>query len=158
MPRIQIKRIEISVVDVIVMISEIEGKNIVPRNKTLVRSLIIRIFAYSAIKINANPPALYSTLNPDTSSDSPSAKSNGVRLVSARIEVNQIIVRRGSSRAGQVICVCFKEDISNVNVRRGMGSKIKIILTSYEIVCATLRRAPRSAYFELEAHPAPKVV
>jgi len=29
-------------------------------------------------------------LNPDTSSDSPSAKSNGVRLVSAMQEINQI--------------------------------------------------------------------
>jgi len=35
-------------------------------------------------KINANPPAEYSTLNPETNSDSPSAKSNGVRLVSAK--------------------------------------------------------------------------
>ena len=48
------------------------------------------ILAYSAIKISANPKLPYSTLNPDTSSDSPSAKSNGVRLVSARHETNQI--------------------------------------------------------------------
>jgi len=46
------------------------------------------MLAYSAIKINANPPLLYSVLNPDTSSDSPSAKSNGVRLVSAKHEAN----------------------------------------------------------------------
>jgi len=32
----------------------------------------------------------YSILNPETSSDSPSAKSNGVRLVSATHEINQI--------------------------------------------------------------------
>ena len=42
--------------------------------------LIKRILAYSAEKINANPPAPYSTLKPDTSSDSPSAKSKGVRF------------------------------------------------------------------------------
>jgi len=48
---------------------------------------------YSAIKIRANRPALYSTLNPDTNSDSPSAKSNGVRLVSARLVINHIINR-----------------------------------------------------------------
>jgi hypothetical protein len=36
-------------------------------------------------------PALYSTLNPDTSSDSPSAKSNGVRFVSARFVINHIM-------------------------------------------------------------------
>ncbi len=32
--------------------------------------------------------------------------------------------------------------------------RISVIDTSYEIVCATLRREPRSAYFELEAQPA----
>jgi len=56
-----------------------------------VSKLIIKILAYSAIKIRANMPALYSTLNPDTSSDSPSAKSNGVRLVSARFVITHII-------------------------------------------------------------------
>lgn len=54
------------------------------------KRLITRIFIYSAIKIRAKLPALYSTLNPDTSSDSPSARSNGVRLVSARREINHI--------------------------------------------------------------------
>ena len=42
------------------------------------------------MKIKANPPLLYSVLNPDTNSDSPSAKSNGVRFVSAKQEANQI--------------------------------------------------------------------
>ncbi len=37
---------------------------------------IKKIIAYYAIKIKANPTAPYSILNPDTSSDSPSAKSN----------------------------------------------------------------------------------
>ena len=53
-------------------------------------SPIKKILAYSAIKINANPKLPYSILKPDTSSDSPSAKSNGVRLVSAKHEINQI--------------------------------------------------------------------
>lgn len=35
--------------------------------------------------------------------------------------------------------------------------KIKDILTSYEIVWATPRSAPRRAYFELDLHPAIKV-
>lgn len=46
---------------------------------------------YSAMKIRANRPPLYSVLNPDTSSDSPSAKSKGVRLVSARLVINQMM-------------------------------------------------------------------
>jgi len=53
-------------------------------------SPIKKILAYSAIKIKANPSLPYSMLNPDTNSDSPSAKSKGVRLVSAKQEISQI--------------------------------------------------------------------
>lgn len=49
------------------------------------------MFAYSAIKIKAKVALLYSVLNPETSSDSPSAKSNGVRFVSARFVINHKI-------------------------------------------------------------------
>ena len=45
---------------------------------------IMMMLAYSAKKNIANGPAAYSTLNPETSSDSPSVRSNGARLVSAR--------------------------------------------------------------------------
>jgi len=54
--------------------------------------LISKIFMYSAIKIIAKIDLLYSILKPDTSSDSPSVKSNGVRCVSARIEIIQISI------------------------------------------------------------------
>lgn len=53
--------------------------------------LKISILRYSERKIKANQPPIYSTLNPETSSDSPSAKSNGLRLVSAKHEDNHII-------------------------------------------------------------------
>lgn len=53
--------------------------------------LITIIFKYSAIKMRANVPDLYSVLNPETSSDSPSARSKGVRLVSARVVMNHTI-------------------------------------------------------------------
>lgn len=46
-----------------------------------------RILAYSAKKINANPPP-FSKLKPETSSDSPSAKSKEVRLISDKKEIN----------------------------------------------------------------------
>lgn len=61
-----------------------------PKNNKATSILINKILAYSAKKINANPPLLYSVLNPETSSDSPSAKSKGVRFVSARQDANQI--------------------------------------------------------------------
>lgn len=53
---------------------------------------IIIILAYSARKNIAKGPAAYSTLKPETSSDSPSVRSNGARFVSARVEINHIIV------------------------------------------------------------------
>lgn len=46
---------------------------------------------YSAMKNSANGPAAYSTLNPETSSDSPSVRSKGARFVSARVEINHIM-------------------------------------------------------------------
>jgi hypothetical protein len=60
--------------------------------------LIAKMLVYSAIKIKANTPLLYSTLNPDTNSDSPSAKSNGVRFVSARFVINHKIAINGMAR------------------------------------------------------------
>lgn len=75
------------------------------RKKIAVKILIIKILVYSAIKIRANSPLLYSILNPDTSSDSPSAKSNGVRLVSASIVINQQINNGGSTKPIGIGCV-----------------------------------------------------
>lgn len=48
------------------------------------------IMPYSMIKINAKRPPPYSMLNPDTISDSPSAKSNGVRFDSAIHIITQV--------------------------------------------------------------------
>lgn len=123
-----------------------------------VRSLINRIMVYSAMKIIAKVLALYSMLNPETSSDSPSAKSNGVRFVSARIEVNHTGARGRRIRIFGVVVLFRMCVISNDRRRRRGESMIKAILTSYEIVWATPRIAPRRAYFELENHPAARVV
>jgi hypothetical protein len=60
-----------------------------PMKIEIIRKLIKIILAYSARNNRANPPLPYSILNPETNSDSPSAKSNGVRLVSAIIIVTQ---------------------------------------------------------------------
>lgn len=51
------------------------------------------ILAYSARKNSAKGPAAYSTLKPETNSDSPSVKSKGARFVSARVETYHIIAR-----------------------------------------------------------------
>jgi hypothetical protein len=127
---------------------------IIPVKNTTEIRLIIKIFAYSAMKIIANIALLYSILNPETNSDSPSAKSNGVRFVSARLVINQVI-NKG------IIITMFHDmelmvivDISSCLYRISALSKIIDIVTSYEIVWATPRRAPKSEYLEFEDHPA----
>lgn len=60
------------------------------------------ILAYSARKNSANGPAAYSTLKPETSSDSPSVKSKGARLVSANVEMNHIIARGQVGKINQI--------------------------------------------------------
>lgn len=62
------------------------------RNRVVVSVFINIMLAYSARKKSAKGLALYSTLNPDTSSDSPSVKSKGARFVSASVEVYHIII------------------------------------------------------------------
>lgn len=54
-----------------------------PKNTKEVMNLKNMIIPYSLIKIKANNPPPYSMLNPETISDSPSARSKGVRLDSA---------------------------------------------------------------------------
>ena len=54
------------------------------------RTFIKMMFEYSARKKRAKGPPAYSTLNPETNSDSPSVRSKGVRLVSAKVETYQM--------------------------------------------------------------------
>lgn len=74
----------------------------VPRNRAAVSAFINRMLAYSARKKRANGPPAYSTLNPDTSSDSPSAKSKGDRLVSARVETNHMAAKGQAGKTSQM--------------------------------------------------------
>lgn len=64
-------------------------------NRMEVKSLMNMIIPYSAIKIIANNPPPYSTLNPETSSLSLSAWSNGVRLLSLR-QISIHIMKAGN--------------------------------------------------------------
>lgn len=64
-----------------------EKELIPPKNKMEENTLKMIMEQYSARKIKANQPPIYSILNPETNSDSPSAKSRGLRLVSARQDV-----------------------------------------------------------------------
>lgn len=126
-------------------------------NRTLKRKLINRILLYSAKKNKTNPLAEYSVLKPDTSSDSPSAKSKGVRLVSAKAEINHSNPKIGLIKIIGHLAKVINGWRLNENFRIITLSIIKAKLTSYEIVWATARNLPKTAYLELEAHPALKI-
>lgn len=76
-----------------------------PVNRIVVMNLRISMLVYSAKKIKANKPPIYSTLNPETSSDSPSAKSKGLRFTSAMHVVAQISnIGKKPARNHRYIC------------------------------------------------------
>lgn len=133
------------------------GLSSIPVNKMAEVILMNKIFVYSAIKINANRPLPYSVLNPETSSDSPSAKSNGVRFVSANVVVNHIINIGKIINSNQDFCLLVIIDQSTLLKISRHEIRIRAILTSYEIVCATLRSLPNKAYLEFDDHPATNV-
>jgi len=109
--------------------------------------------------MRANPPLLYSVLNPDTSSDSPSAKSNGVRFVSAKHDANHTNDNGNVSHTSQTSrWYNLNKFKSNPPTKNTKDSKIKASLTSYEIVCATARNLPNNEYLELDDQPALIVV
>lgn len=106
-----------------------------PRKIVVVRAFIIIMFMYSAIKNRANGPAAYSMLKPDTSSDSPSMRSKGVRFVSASVEVNHIMARGHDGKRSQ-ICSCVVMSMLRLNEPLVSKTDSRIIarVTSYEIV------------------------
>lgn len=131
---------------------------VVPRNKIVDSVFIRRIFEYSAKKNKAKGPPAYSTLNPETNSDSPSVKSNGARLVSASVEINHIAAIGQAGIINHInSCVKLKLFRLKLPVIKTKHRIIKPNVTSYEIVCATARNAPISAYLEFEAQPEPKI-
>lgn len=64
-----------------------EGKWEAPMKRMAESVFINKMLAYSARKNRAKGPPAYSTLKPETNSDSPSVRSKGARLVSARVEM-----------------------------------------------------------------------
>lgn len=112
------------------------------------------MLAYSARKNNANGPAAYSTLKPETNSDSPSVRSNGARFVSARVEINHIMANGHVDISSQEYSwVVIRVLRVNEPFISKIDSRMIAKVTSYEIVWATARRAPIRAYFEFDAQP-----
>ena len=122
------------------------------------RALIKLSILIPAMNNKENSPLPYSMLNPDTSSDSPSARSNGARFVSAKAVVNHILkIGKINNKNQKFPCTFLIDRKSNSHLSKITAIIHSAILTSYEIVCATARIAPSKAYFELEAHPESKM-
>lgn len=81
------------VIRLIVVSSGALGMCEAPRKSTAERVFIRRMLAYSAKKNSAKGPPAYSTLKPETNSDSPSVRSKGDRLVSASVEIYHIAAK-----------------------------------------------------------------
>ena len=102
----------------------------------------------------ANLTLPYSTLNPDTSSDSPSAKSKGVRLVSAKAEIKIITINGKNNNTLKIKKLRFDKIIIFILIiRLKKNKRLSANIISYETVCAIPRIPPISAYFLFEAHP-----
>lgn len=119
---------------------------------------ISRMLAYSAKKNRTKGPPAYSTLKPDTSSDSPSVRSKGARLVSASVEMYHMAAKGQAGQSSQIVSWATL-NICRVKppVKIIIDNKMRPRLTSYEMVWATARNAPIRAYFELEAQPEPRI-
>lgn len=129
-----------------------------PKNRIVERVFIRRILAYSARKNRAKGPPAYSTLNPDTSSDSPSVRSKGARFVSASVEMYHIAARGHVGIINQMLSwVVLNVCRVKLPVKIIKDNRISPRLTSYEIIWATARKDPMRAYFELDAHPDPRI-
>lgn len=127
-----------------------------PKKRIIEIAFISIIFAYSARKKSANGPEAYSTLKPDTSSDSPSTKSKGVRFVSAIVDTTHIIQRGHVNQNIDISSWAYRNDcMEKPPTNKTNPSRTNPRLTSYEMVWAIARRAPISAYLEFDAQPAP---
>jgi len=80
-----------------------------PKNRTDIVPDIKIMLIYSPKKKSANPIDEYSTLYPDTSTDSSSGKSNGCRFVSANAEMKNLL-NLGKSGTAYHTCCC---DLTN---------------------------------------------
>src|SRR5215207_112844 len=116
------------------------------------------MFAYSARKNSANAMPEYSTWKPATISDSPSATSNGARLVSATPEMKYTTNNGNSQVQFQVNqpprCCSMMSPRFKLPAAMMTPTSAKPIAISYATICAAERIAPRKAYLEFDAQPA----
>lgn len=102
-----------------------------PRKRVAESVFMRRMLAYSARKNRAKGPPAYSTLKPETNSDSPSVRSKGARFVSARVEIYHIAARGQAGKISQTLSwATLKVCSVNPPVKMMMFSRIRPRLTS----------------------------
>src|SRR5438093_12317430 len=135
-----------------------QGDNHPPRNMIDVSVEIRIMFMYSARQNTANATPEYSTWKPATISDSPSATSNGWRLVSAIPDTRYTTANGSNGHMYQyaappswprTMSLMFKLDAT-----MSTPTSAKPMAISYDTICAAERRQPRKAYLEFDAQPA----
>lgn len=95
--------------------TKISGIIYPPKNRIAVNVDINTILQYSARKKNTKIIPECSVKNPATNSDSASGKSKGVRLVSAKAEIKNIINNGNSGTTNQTLC-CISISLIKLNV------------------------------------------
>src|SRR4249919_337873 len=126
-----------------------------PTKKIETRKLTSSMFAYSARKNSANCEPEYSTMWPATISDSPSATSNGARLVSATPEMKYTRNSGNNQMKFHQImppcCALVMSPRFKLPAAMMTPTSAKPMAISYATICAAERIAPRNAYLEFEA-------
>src|SRR5919202_1828414 len=125
-----------------------------PRKNVVASAETMMMFMYSAMKNEPKRMPPNSVLKPPTISASPSGRSNGGRLVSAKPATMKMMKPTNCGTTyhmpacASTICVSDSEPAVRITPRSDSPSD-----TSYEISCAAERIAPRNEYFEPDAQP-----
>lgn len=83
------------------------------------------------MKKRVNGPPVYSTLKPETSSDSPLVRLNGARFISASVEINHIMASGHEDIMSQVYSwVIISVDNENDPLRSKTDKRIIASVTS----------------------------
>jgi len=122
--------------------------------KIILATIDIKIIdMYSARNTITKGTEEYSVLKPDTSSLSPSAKSKGERFASARIIIKKITEHIGIITQVGNHLLFVNDKLEKIT----LDNKNNLKHTSYEIVWATARIAPKFLYLEFDLYPTPSV-
>jgi len=95
-----------------------------PRNNKTNRFDITITCKYSPKKRKAKVIEEYSTLKPETNSDSASAKSKGARYVSAKVQINHIIARGPTNNINQTSKISCWANTTSVIFKLPTNKKI----------------------------------